>query len=122
MENTKELPLTVEKTVIELGLEKEVRLLHVTDSHISKAYESEGADLCGLAVAREKYFDKGVPGQTVRLYEEAKVKGANVIKEEFSTNTDYYEIAEESAEIAISNLVYEVNQGVKDLKVTVEFY
>ena len=57
-----------------------------------------------------------------RLYEEAKVKGANVIKEEFSTNTDYYEIAEESAEIAISNLVYEVNQGVKDLKVTVEFY
>ena len=72
MENIKELHLTVEKTVIELGLEKEVRLLHVTDSHISKAYEHEGADLCGLAEARERYFDKGVPGQTVRLYEEAK--------------------------------------------------
>ena len=80
------------------------------------------------SVVENKFFvddsilKNGSVAKGSRLYEEAKVKGANVIKEEFSTNTDYYEIAEESAEIAISNLVYEVNQGVKDLKVTVEFY
>ena len=72
MENNKELHLTVEKTVIDLGLKEEIRFLHVTDSHIAKAYDHEGADLLGLAAAREKYFDKGVPGQSVRLYEEAK--------------------------------------------------
>ncbi len=85
--------------------------LAITDSVVENKFFVDDSILKNGSVAKGS-----------RLYEEAKVKGANVIKEEFSTNTDYYEIAEESAEIAISNLVYEVNQGVKDLKVTVEFY
>ena len=85
--------------------------LAITDSVVENKFFVDDSILKNGSVAKGS-----------RLYEEAKVKGANVIKEEFSTNTDYYEIAEESAEIAISNLVYEVNQGVKGLKVTVEFY
>lgn len=77
MENNKELHLTVEKTEIDLGLDREVRLLHVTDSHISKAYDYEGAELCSLAAARARCFDKGIDGQTERLYEEAKKYAAD---------------------------------------------
>lgn len=63
--------LNIIKTELDLGLGREVRLLHVTDSHISRAYESEDPELVKMARARAEFFDEGVPGQTEKLYEEA---------------------------------------------------
>lgn len=65
------MELNIVKTELNLGLEKEVRLLHVTDSHICRAYDTEDADLCAMAKSRKAFFDGGIEGKTERLYEQA---------------------------------------------------
>lgn len=56
------------KTELNLGTEHEVRLLHVTDSHICKAYDYEDEALRKLAIDRTNSFDNGVPGRTEEYY------------------------------------------------------
>lgn len=66
------ISLSILKTRIELGLETPLRFLHVTDSHISRAYPEDGEETNWLAQERNKNcFDMGVPGQSERLFEEA---------------------------------------------------
>ncbi|MCR5457288.1 MAG: metallophosphoesterase [Clostridiales bacterium] len=63
--------ITVTKTYLHIGAKKPTRLLHITDSHVCRAYESEGEKLVNLAKKRadrcfggedniEKYFEEAV--------------------------------------------------------------
>ncbi len=68
------LQLEIIKTEIHIGLPAPLRLLHVTDSHISRWDEIdrlEDADKPLLAMERKKYFDGGINGQAEYLYEQA---------------------------------------------------
>lgn len=65
------MELQILKTELNLGLEKEVHLLHVTDSHISKAYNNEDPELVRIALERAKEFDCGVAGSAEDLYNQA---------------------------------------------------
>lgn len=64
--------LKIVKTEITIGLEKPVRLLHVTDSHIAEAYDSEGEELVTHARARTAAFEKGVPGRSRNFFDKAR--------------------------------------------------
>ena len=65
-----ETTLTVAKTALAVGLEKPVKLMHITDSHLCRAYPDEGEKLVALAAARgEKCF--GGEENAERLFEQA---------------------------------------------------
>lgn len=70
--NVQPIKLEILKTQLDLGLEKEVRLLHLTDTHISFAYDHEDKELVELANNRRKFFDKGIDGQCEKLFLEIK--------------------------------------------------
>lgn len=66
--------LTILKTEIHIGIEKPLRLLHLTDCHISLWNEEDRAedpDKPNLAIQRRREFDGGVDGQTEYLYHQA---------------------------------------------------
>ena len=44
--------LTIAETKLNLGAEKPFRIMHVTDAHVCRAYESEGEKLTSLAKRR----------------------------------------------------------------------
>ncbi len=64
------IPLNIMKTTVEIGLKEPVRLYHVTDAHICKAYENEGEELNWLAYNRWKNcFDHDLTGEPERVFE-----------------------------------------------------
>ncbi len=63
-------PLEILKTTVKIGLEKPVRILHITDSHISLADENDLPEIQHLADARRDCFES-TDGDTVRYCEAA---------------------------------------------------
>ena len=65
------MELKITKTILDIGIEKPLKLLHITDAHVSRAYEDEGEKLTSLAHRHaslifggvgvaEKYFDAAI--------------------------------------------------------------
>ena len=67
------MSLNIIKTELKFGLEKEIKLLHLTDTHISLADSRDDAVKRQLAVGRAREFDRGTDGQAERLWEEAVI-------------------------------------------------
>lgn len=62
--------LTIAETKLNIGAEKPFRIMHVTDAHVCRAYESEGEKLTSLAKRRaERAF--GGEDNVESLFEEA---------------------------------------------------
>ena len=58
------------QTTVHIGIPSPIKLLHITDTHICRAYESEGEDKVRLALARSKNAF-GEESEIERLLEEA---------------------------------------------------
>ena len=65
------MDLKITKTVLDLGINSPVKLLHITDAHVSRAYEEEGEKMTSLAYRHaanifggvgvaESYFDAAI--------------------------------------------------------------
>ena len=57
------MELKVTKTILNIGIEKELKLLHITDTHTCLVYESEGEDRVILSKRRyaNAFNGEGVP-------------------------------------------------------------
>ena len=49
--------MNIEKTIIEIGLEKPLKVLHITDSHLPLCDERDDAYLQGLAAQRRSEYE-----------------------------------------------------------------
>lgn len=64
-------PMDLLHTHIHLGLEKPLKLLHVSDTHISLADERDDERKQALATARAKAFEKNTPGCCLAYFQES---------------------------------------------------
>ncbi len=66
--------MILQREKIDLGIEKPIRILHLSDTHICEADERDDERKCRLAETRHKVFEKE-PGDCIRYFDEALAYG-----------------------------------------------
>ena len=75
--------MKLEKATVHVGTGFSFRTLHITDSHLALCNENDPEKQRALSVRRQELFDRGVPGQCRRRFEDylayAKQQGETVL-------------------------------------------